>query len=382
MRRYGVAWIALGAFLFQGGFAKAQNSLQALEQELNDAKQQHQEASAQELSNFFGQIDPAMASPDAAVALYQQAGGVLPDPSPVVTQHESESASERATRLGLDQSNLSRLGAVLQLHCGLMHYAALFVVKPDQKGLQEDWMAWLRKAAQIYPQLGMVEASSDQPPDMSKKKKDKAEGGPVGPTPKPFNPTSLKAKAMRDSIISKFLGFKEWADKDQGGWAVQDLPKFYRATILEPLRVTPTPATLAAWDAYIGMANADEKDNDKWNQVVYPPLQFDRACDDYTVSPSTEKLEGLVKLIKANPTYPGVEDWISRVHQLIDDYTARRTGKPVAAQTPSATPASAPVSAAPAATSNVVVTTEQQGDMTIITTHTNSASVTNAPPTP
>ena len=178
---------------------------------------------------------------------------------------------------------------------------------------------------------------------------------------------------MHDSVISKYLGFKAWGDKEQGTWAVSDLPKLYRTNVLEPLRATPTADTLAAWDAYIAMANADEPDNDKWNQVVYPPLQFDRACDDYSVTPGTEKLENLVNLIKANPTFPKVDDWISRVHQLMDDYRARRGGGAPVVQNPATTSG---VTSNP----NVIVTTVQQGDETIITTHTNSAPTTPSAP--
>jgi hypothetical protein len=189
---------------------------------------------------------------------------------------------------------------------------------------------------------------------------------------------------MRDSLISKFLGFNAWPEKNStagntsgsssdgkapGDWSVQDLPSLFRANVLEPLRASPTAATLAAWDAYIAMMNADEQDNDKWNQVDYPPLQFDRACDDYTVAPSTEKLEGLVNLIKANPTYPQVDDWITRVHQLLDDYRTRQGGNAPVAQNP----ATAPTPSTPGGTSNVIVTTQQQGDATIIITHTNAA---------
>ena len=374
MRRYGLGWIVWAALVLQGGLALAQNSLDALEDELKEAKQQHQDATSQVQTNFFSQIDAAMGSPDAAVALYQQAGGALPDPSPVVTEHLDETVTEKATRLALDQANLTRLGVLLQLHCGLMHYAALFVVKPDEKGLQADWVAWLQKAAQIYPQLAAPPPAAPPPPDPNKKKRDKDKGGGT-PSAPAVNPDDLKAKVMRNSIIGKFLGFKSWEDKEQGGWAVLDLPRLYRTNVLDPLRASPTAATLAAWDAYIAMMNVDEKDNDKWNQVVYPPLQFDRACDDYAVEPSTEKLESLVNLIKANPTYPKVDDWIARVRQLMDDYRAQHGGNAAAAQTP------APASSTPGAP-NVSVTTTQQGDMTIITTHTNSAPVTNAPPAP
>jgi hypothetical protein len=372
MRRYVQSWVIAGALLLQAGFAEAQSSLEALQQELNEAKQQHQDVTSQVLTNFFGQLDPAMGSPDAAVALYQQAGGTLPDASPVVTQNEEETATEKEARLAFDQANVTRLGTALQLQCGMMHYAALFVLKPNQAGLQDQWVTWLKSAAQTYPQLSVPASTDSPPPDHPKKKRDD-QAPQAKKRPPPFNPSDVMGQAMHDTAISKFLGFNAWADKEQGGWAVKDLPKLYRTNVLEPLRTTPTAATLEAWDVYIAMANADEKDNDHWNQVVYPPLQFDRACDDYAVSPSTEKLEILVNLIKANPTYPKVDDWISRVGQLMTDYRARHGGSAVSTQTPATSPT------APANNPNVTVT--QQGDMTIITTNTNTNStpVANVP---
>jgi hypothetical protein len=364
MRRFALAGVMTGGVFFQGNIVRAQSTLEALQQELNEAKQAHQDVTAQSLANFFAQVDPAMASPDAAVALYQLAGGALPDPSPVITQNEDETATEKAARLAYDQANVSRMGVVLQLQCGLMHYAALFVVKPDQTGLQNQWVDWLNAAAQIYPQTAMPQPPSDPVPDLHKKKSKDND-----PKPHLFDPSDLKGKAMKDTLISKFLAFKAWADKEQGGWSVHDLPRLYRTNVLEPLRTAPTPATLSAWDAYIAMANADEKDNNQWNQVDFPPLQFDRASDDYLVTPSTEKLEGLVNLIKANPTNPHADDWIARVSQFMSDYRAHHGGAP-APQGPSTT--ATPSAANP----SVVVTTQQQGDATIITTqHTNSAPV-------
>jgi hypothetical protein len=96
-------------------------------------------------------------------------------------------------------------------------------------------------------------------PTPRKKKKPGQDDTPT-PTPSPtphIKTPEMYGKAMRDSVISKFLGFNVWADKEQGGWSVQDLPKLYRANVLDPLRATPTADTLAAWDAYIAMANAD-----------------------------------------------------------------------------------------------------------------------------
>jgi hypothetical protein len=86
-------------------------------------------------------------------------------------------------------------------------------------------------------------------------------------------------------------------------------------------------------------------------------------------------LEGLVGLIKANPTYPQVDDWIARVHKMMDDYSAHHGGPATAAQNSS--PAPAP--STPTGYPNANITTEHQGDMTIITTHTNSAPVNPQP---
>jgi hypothetical protein len=382
MRRYRFGWVALGLISLQAGVARAQSSIDILEEELKTAKQERQDMTEQAKANFFSQIDAAMGSPDAAVALYQQAGGSMPAPSPVVTQHETESVSEREARLALDQAAITQLGTLLQLHCGLMHYAALFVVDPKKEGLQQDWVAWLQKAAQTYVQLGQLPDSSGggagQPAEpVHHHHHEEADGGqnaaPPAPPPPPLSLPDLKARTMHDSIISKFLAFRSWGDGEQGGWAVKDLPKLYRANVLDPSRTPPTEGTLAAWDLYIAMLNADEKDNDRWNNVVNPPLQFDRACDDYTIAPSTEKLEGLINLVKANPTHPDADDWISRIHQLMEDYRAHHGGSSDVAQTPAAP---TPV----AKDSNVTVSTQQQGDATIVTTHTNSAPVSPPPP--
>jgi hypothetical protein len=393
MKQLGCIGLLLAVLFQSGSVARAQNSLQALEQELKEAKQQHDDTTSQTMASFFQQVDAAMASPDAAAALYEQAGGTPPDPTDVVTVHDSETATEKDARLARDQANLTIYGTALELQCGLLHYAALFVTKPDQPGLQDDFTNWLKTAAKTYPQLALppIDKNAAPPVDTHKKKKDRdrerdreqeaadllAPPTPPPPPP-PYNPTEIKNRAMRDTLISKYLGFKAWGDKsstdkNQGDWAVADIPKLYRQYVLDPQRTAPTTATLAAWDAYIAMANSDERDTDTWTQSTYPPLQFERACDDYTIAPSTEKLEGLIALIKANQTHPQAGEWFTRVEKMMNDYAVAHGGAP---QTP------APSSSASAPTnSNQTVTTE--GDMTIITTaHTNAAPTTPPPPAP
>ena len=77
-----VGCVAMGVWVLQAGVVLAQSTLDALAEELKEVKQQHDDVTAQNLSTFFAQIDKAMASPDAAVELWQQAGGRCPSPCP------------------------------------------------------------------------------------------------------------------------------------------------------------------------------------------------------------------------------------------------------------------------------------------------------------
>jgi hypothetical protein len=374
MRRLLTAGI-VGATLFcLPSRALAQNSLDVLEDELKEAKQQHDDVTSEKLTAFFSKIDAAMASPDAALTLYSDplgANGALPPPIPVTTENENETVSEKTDREALDRANLVRLGTILQLHCGLLHYSALFILKPDQSGLQDQWAAWLKTAATVYPNTAPPPDSNPQSGDQKNRPqhhRHNLDGAA------PFSTADIKSSAMRDSIIAKALGFNAWNEKDPSGWAVRDIPRLYQTNVLDPLRTKPSLATLAAWDVYIGMMNADETDNNRWDDVVFPPLQFERSCDAYAVEPSTERIETLVQLIKTYQTNSKVDDWIARVHLIVNGYRESHGLKPSAAT-------GAATTAPSTGTPGVTVTTEQQGDATIVTTHTNSPSA-NAPTGP
>jgi hypothetical protein len=363
MKRLWAGGLAVAMGLQSAGVALAQSSLDALEEELKEVQLQHDDATTQNLTNFFNQVDQAMVSNDAAVALWQQAGGAMPPPTPVTTVHETESASERDARLAQDKANADQLGGILQLHCGLLHYAALFVTKPNRKGLQQDFNGWLQRAAQVYPQL-----TSAAPPagDAGGPRRRRDAGGSS------FRLGDIKSATMKGSVISGYLGFKSWGDKEAGGWSVNNLPTLYKTDILDPARATPTADTLADWDIYIAMEQAEEPDADKWTSTDLPPLQFERACDDYAIRPSAEKLETLVQIIHANPTHPKADEWLQRAKDLL---ATLRGGKPAGA---AATPIPAPAPAA-VTNGNVTVSTIQQGDAQIIITHTN-ATPNPAPP--
>jgi hypothetical protein len=348
----GTVLAGLAVFLLQGALARAQDTVDALEKDLQQIKQDHQEASAETLSNFMSQLQTASQSPDAALDLYEKAGGQVPDGTPVKSEYAHETPHEKEEREAQDAIMMANLAIVAQLHCGLMRYAALFVTSPDQKGLHDDWIAWLKSAPQIYLQL-------------------KDDG---------LKPTrELRKRAVKDSVISSALGFTSWGDKDQGNWNVNRLPELYHDEVLTPLRTTPTADTLAAWDVYISLMAASQPDQDKWNQVEAPSFQFDRGCDDYAVTPTMDKLQALHDIIKANPTHPKFDDMISRLHTLVQDYRARHPG---AASPQGSTDTAAQSTNAPPADPNVKVTTVKEGDMTIITTQTNAPGSTPPAPPP
>jgi hypothetical protein len=346
--------MALAVLLFVlKGSARAESAVDALEHDLQDIKQSHQDATAQNIANFNTQTANGMQSADAALNLYETSNGPLPAGSAVQSAYDHETPHEREAREAADQARLVNLALVSQLHCGLLHYGGLLIVTPDQKGLHDEWVGWLKSAPQIFLQI-----QDDGIPQVR----------------------DLRRKTLKDSVISSALGFSNvWGDKEQGGWTVNEIPRLYRSEVLDPLRATPTADTLAAWDVYISLKAAMQPDQDKWNQVEHPSLMFDRGCDDYAVTPSMDKLQALVDIIKANPSHPKLDDMLSKMHDLVKDYKSRHPGE--GSPDPSAVATTASGTTTPAADPNVKVTTIKDGDMTIITTTTNAAAST-PPPAP
>ena len=117
------------------------------------------------------------------------AGGRRPCPAPTprcrrITSYETpEREGDRGWRRTRRIS--VAFGGMVQLHCGLMRLAALFVEKPDAPTLQDrlDRLAE-DAAAQAYPQL--------------------------------TGERHVRNLTMKDSPISSYLNFNGWGDKEQG----------------------------------------------------------------------------------------------------------------------------------------------------------------------
>jgi hypothetical protein len=282
-----VVLAGLGLF-FAAPRLPAQTSVQELEQDLVTYKTAHDQANSQLLTTFLSTLDAASQSGSQALDLYNRAGGSLPDLSPVRHHYEYETPTEKAQREAIDAQNYASVAIVVQVHCGLMRNAALLVLQPKSQEVKDQWIAWLKTMASVYPQLAGSRA--------------------------------LKSVAMRDSVISNFLGFHGWGDSEQGGWAITDMPRLYRDLVLNPLRNPPGPGTLDAWDTYMAMVQADEPDSDHWTTVVEPPLDFDRTADDFAIEPTMEKLAQLDQIIKANQGSDHLDEWINRTRQMIAVY--------------------------------------------------------------
>jgi hypothetical protein len=307
-----------GLALLAATRATAQTSLDVIIQDLREIKQQHDQAASQAMTTFLTTLDAASQSGSQALDLYKRAGGNLPDLTPVRHHYEYETPTEKEAREAIDAQNYAAAAIVVQVHCGLMRYAALLTLKPAPPGIQDQWLLWLKTISQVYPQLAGSRALKDVP--------------------------------MRDSVISNYLGFRGWGNSDQGGWAVHDIPRLYRELVLEPLRHPPGPGTLDAWDTYTSMMQGDEPDHDKWTNAVEPAIDFDRGADDFAIEPTLDKLATLDAIIKANPTSDHLNDWITRLTAMIHTYQQGGTSH---AQLPAATPgtpSSDAAGVAPAAT--------------------------------
>jgi hypothetical protein len=311
-------FVPVGLALLVMTRATAQTSLDVIIQDLKEVKQQHDQAASQAMTVFLTSLDAASQSGAQSLDLYKRAGGALPDLSPVHHHYEYETPTEKEAREAIDAQNYAAAAVVVQVHCGLMRYAALLTLKPAPPGIQDQWIEWLKTISQVYPQLAGDRA--------------------------------LKNVAMRDSVISTYLQFHGWGNSEQGGWAVRDIPRLYRDLVLEPLRHPPGPGTLDAWDAYTNMVQGDEPDHDKWTSSDEPPIDFDRGADDFAIEPTLDKLATLDAIIKANPTSDHLNDWIARLTAMITVY---QQGGANHSQVPAATPGT-PTSAAagpiPAAT--------------------------------
>ena len=290
-------------FLAAGSGARAQTSLDVIQDDLQQAKQVHEQASSQLMTTFLAGLQAASQSPDAALDLYTKAGGTAPSATPVKRHYDYETPTEREQREAADTQNAQTFGGVVQLHCGLMRNAALLSIDAKKADVQAQWLAWLKSIAPIYPRLPSTSA--------------------------------FKATTMKDSIIGSYLGFHSWGDTEYGKWAVSDLPKIYHDLILQPLRAQPTQETLEAWDAYIAMEQADEVDPQKWTQEDEPALAFERAADDFAIQPTMDKLATLDTIIKGNPSNEHLDDWITRMRAMIATYRQGRTNH---SALPAATP--------------------------------------------
>jgi len=342
MRRFGLCGALLGGILFCGIHAEAESSLDALEKDLDQVKQEHDEADSQTMQTFLDQLEAASQSPTAALNLYQNAGGQMPNATPVTKQNVNETPDEKAARLAQDQANNSILAAQLQAHCALMRFAGLFIVQTDQKGLHNEWLSWLKSAAQTYPNL-QPEPEATKPAEprnngngggnngggnKRRNRQGNGAGGGGGGGGHQGGGPDFRDIAVRDSDISKYLQFHAWGDKEQGQWKIKDLPSLYRKEILDPLRASLSPDVLAAWDTYIAMKSADQTDRDKWDDIEYPALLFDRDSDDFALGRTQEKLETLADIITKNKTHPQFNDWQKRAKQMIQDLKKQQAGAP------------------------------------------------------
>jgi len=324
--------------------AHAQTSIDVLEQDLKRIKEDRASNSSQVMVGFYSALDPATNNAQAAMDLYQKAGGPVPKGADVVTRYEHETPDEQAAREASDSSAMQGYDGVVQLHCGLMRFAAMQIKSPETPHLSEDWIAWLKNAAQLYPQVAAHEFKIT--PEAST-----IPGGPPSTTP----PAPISSGAggrdfrytpLRDSPISNYLNFHGWGSSEQAGWSVSDLPRLYRQFVLDPLRTTKSPNLIPAWDTYLAMRQATEGQSDRWASETAPALQFERANDAWTVSPTVENVGAMVDIIKANPTHAQVDDWTAKVQTILDMMKAASTPAPVASN-PDAPHADAPQPDAP-----------------------------------
>ena len=152
MRRFALGPIIIaGVVLLHGGIVCAQDSLKALQEELKGgegrAYASHRAGACEFLRS--GRSRHGKSRTPRSRSTNRQAAR-CPNPPGHHGKRERD-GDGKGKSPGARPSQPGPLGAILQLQCGMLHYAALFVAKPDQEGLQDQWVTWLKSAAQAYP---------------------------------------------------------------------------------------------------------------------------------------------------------------------------------------------------------------------------------------
>jgi hypothetical protein len=311
-----VLWAACGA-------AWPQTTLDALERSLKDVGKQHEQGEQTQRDDFARVLDAALASPEAALQAWSDAGGRVPEPprldpaneewmrqaleaceaegvaSPELSGALADDAQARKRlfkRAGYYQEILagylhSRAAQAAWAHCQLLKFAADFSAKKTDPAKDPRWTSWLEGNVAGFERISGHPFCSVT----------------VGASP-------LVRRYGQDQLLGK--DFKEWS--------VQGMPELFRTWILDPARAARARDIGKTWDAYIVLNHAESGNPDKWENERLPWLLFQKQADEYRVAPDVMPLTRLVEIMKQHPAHPRFKEMQAITGELLADLKRRK----------------------------------------------------------
>jgi hypothetical protein len=293
------------------------SSLDALQRELDELKTKQKGLIDNAFSTFLTEMDKDAVDGEAALAFLDSAKETIAQdkanaekpPTPddgsgsSIDQAVQSQPTERKHHHSQNQNTTNQPDPmVAAAHCGLVRFAALYILHPDTANLDTQWKTWLESAGENYPSL---------------KRED-----PLFQTP------------VSDSVIPKFYKM-DLSGKEQSDWKVAKLSDIYEKYILKPLGDANDPKVLAAWDTFAGMKKVDV-DALTFSTDVEPTLYFNKEVADYKLNPTVDKISKLYQLAEQNPAHKDFSKWLDTISGLIADMRARY-GVPAPATTTTTT---------------------------------------------
>lgn len=318
-RMFGVAAVLWAAC----GTAAAQTTLDALEQSLRDLGKQHEQGEQALRDDFVRALDAALASPEAALGAWTEAGGRVPEPPRpdagnedwirrVIEACEAQgvAAPELSGALAGDAQARKRLfkraenyqeilrdysrGRSSQAawrHCQLLKFATDFSAKKTDPAKEPRWAAWLADNVPGFEQLSGHPIS----------------GVTVGTSP-------LVRRYGQEQLLAR--NYKEWS--------VQAMPELFRTWILDPARAARARDIGKTWDAFIMLNQAESGNPDKWENERLPWLLFQKQADEYRSAPDVMPLTRMVEIMKQHPAHPRFKEMQAITRELLADLKRRK----------------------------------------------------------
>lgn len=293
---------------------------------LDALAQQHSQQENSLRQRALQEAQAAAANPAHAAELWEQAEKVSKDAAQFRAWKDGEGSALNAKEVqNALRIHFNWLVLTLQKSGGAKTRDLLPAVIAHTKDATADQLAMEEFDEQLKKQKELADKSGRQGPREREKRNDEAVKALRGKIANQSVKSSPVAQMLRlgeimdDAGVSGRQGRKQDAPQDSGkSWEGNpfNVDGIFQSIILPELRAQKDIRILEYWDNKIRVA-ADRASKskspleiDKFNQVVRPQMQWDRAVEMENIGFRNRAIGEMFSIVKANPAHPNVEGWM------------------------------------------------------------------------